>query len=68
MIERKALGVGIGGVEAREQPLTFRTNALSLWHQHMPIYDKEMVAKFSAVNKWQPIRSPSLPLSIQIQT
>ena len=53
VIETDASGIGIGAVLMQKgHPLAFINKALSVAHQGLSAYDKEMMAILFAVKKW----------------
>ena len=55
IIEVDASGIGIGAILMQDgRPLAYTSKALSLSHQNMSIYDKEMLAIVHAATRWRP--------------
>lgn len=55
IIEADASGGGIGAVLMQQgQPIAFMSKALSTQHQALSVYEKELLALVSAVQKWRP--------------
>lgn len=55
VIETDASGGGMGAVLMQQgQPIAFMSKALSTQHQALSVYEKELLALVSAVQKWRP--------------
>lgn len=55
VIETDASGGGMGAVLMQQgPPIAFMSKALSTQHQAISVYEKELLALVSAVQKWRP--------------